>query len=73
MKKCDTYYKSNHMKEKKSKQIRIRLSENQVKRLCLYIIENPNEFKNQSELIRESIDNKICRKKDIISKSLGDK
>jgi Arc/MetJ-type ribon-helix-helix transcriptional regulator len=61
------------MKEKKSKQIRIRLSENQVKRLCLYIIENPNEFKNQSELIRESIDNKICRKKDIISKSLGDK
>ena len=61
------------MKEKKSKQIRVRLSENQIKRLCLYIIENPNEFKNQSELIRKSIDDKICRKNDIISKSIGRK
>lgn len=59
------------MKERKTKHIRIRLSESQVKNLCNYILENPNEFKNQSELIRESIDNTICRKQDIISKSLG--
>ena len=29
----------------------------------------PEEFKNQSELIRKSIDDKICRKHDITSKS----
>ena len=61
------------MKERKTKHVRIRLSESQVKNLCNYILENPNEFKNQSELIRESIDNTICRKQDIISKSLGKK
>jgi hypothetical protein len=58
---------------KYEKNLRVRLTESQLKGLVNYIIENPNEFKNQSELIRESIDNKICRKKDIISKSLGRK
>ena len=58
---------------KYEKHIRIRLTESQLKGLVNYIIENPKEFKNQSELIRESIDNKICRKKDVISKLLGKK
>jgi hypothetical protein len=58
---------------KYEKNLRVRLTESQLKGLVNYIIENPNEFKNQSELIRESIDNKICRKKDIITKSLGKK
>jgi len=58
---------------KYEKNLRVRLTESQLKGLVNYIIENPNEFKNQSELIRESIDNKICRKKDIITKSLGRK
>jgi Arc/MetJ-type ribon-helix-helix transcriptional regulator len=61
------------MKERKTKQIRVRITESQLKGLVNYFIENPNEFQNQSELIRESIDNKICRKKDIITKSLGRK
>lgn len=58
---------------KYEKNLRVRLTESQLKGLVNYIIENPNEFKNQSELIRESIDNKIYRKKDIITKSLGKK
>jgi hypothetical protein len=58
---------------KYEKNLRVRLTESQLKGLVNYIIENPNEFKNQSELIRESIDNKICRKKNIITKSLGKK
>jgi hypothetical protein len=58
---------------KYEKNLRVRLTESQLKGLVNYIIENPNEFKNQSELIRESIDNKICRKRDIITKSLGKK
>jgi hypothetical protein len=50
------------MREKKTKQLRVRLTESQVKGLVQYIIDYPNEFKNQSQLIRESIDDKICRK-----------
>jgi hypothetical protein len=50
------------MREKKTKQLRVRLTENQVKGLVQYIIDHPNEFKNQSQLIRESIDDRICRK-----------
>lgn len=57
------------MKERKTNHVRIRLSESQVKRLCQYILDFPEEFKNQSELIRKSIDDKICRVKDITSNS----
>jgi Arc/MetJ-type ribon-helix-helix transcriptional regulator len=57
------------MKERKTKQVRIRLSESQFKKLVEYIIDHPNEFKNQSDLIRESINDKICRNQDITSKS----
>jgi hypothetical protein len=49
------------MKERKTKQLRIRLTETQLKKLVGYIIDHPNEFKNQSDLIRESINDKICR------------
>ena len=55
------------MKEKKKHQVRVRLIESQVKRLVDYLVEYPQEFKNQSELIRESISKQICRKKDITS------
>lgn len=55
------------MREKKSKQVRVRLTESQLKSLVEYIIDHPSEFKSQSELIRESIKDKICRKKDINS------
>lgn len=55
------------MKEKKKHQVRVRLTESQVKKLVDYLVEHPQEFKNQSELIRESISNQICRKKDITS------
>jgi hypothetical protein len=50
------------MREKKTKQLRVRLTESQVKGLVQYIIDHKNEFKNQSQLIRESIDDRICRK-----------
>lgn len=49
------------MKEKKTKQLRVRLTETQLKKLVGYIIDHPNQFKNQSDLIRESINEKICR------------
>jgi hypothetical protein len=57
------------MKERKTKQLRVRLTETQLKKLVGYIIDHPNEFKNQSDLIRESIKEKICRKNEITSKS----
>jgi hypothetical protein len=50
------------MKEKKTEQLRVRLTETQLKKLVGYIVDHPNQFKNQSELIRESINEKICRK-----------
>ena len=62
------YYEMYHMKERKTKHVRIRLSESQLKKLVEYIIDHPNEFKNQSDLIRESINDKIGRIKDITSK-----
>jgi Arc/MetJ-type ribon-helix-helix transcriptional regulator len=55
------------MREKKTKQLRVRLTENQVKGLVQYIIDHPNEFKNQSDLIRESIKSRIGSKQDINS------
>lgn len=57
------------MREKKSQQIRVRLTESQLKSLVEYIIDHPSEFKSQSELIRESIKDKICRTSDISSKT----
>lgn len=56
------------MKEKKSRQLRVRLTESQLKMVIDHIVSNPEEYKNQSELIRESITEKICRKKDLNSK-----
>lgn len=57
------------MRERKTKQLRVRLTETQLRNLVGYIIEHPNEFRNQSDLIRESIKEKIRRKHDITSKS----
>lgn len=51
------------MKEKKDKHLRVRLTESQLQSLVQYLIENPNEFKTSSQLIRESIKQTICRKK----------
>ena len=55
------------MKQNKTRQLRIRITENQLSSIVQYIIDNPNEFKNQSELIRESIKSRIGRKQDINS------
>jgi hypothetical protein len=57
------------MKERKTKQLRVRLTETQLKKLVGYIIDHPNQYKNQSDLIRESIKEKISRKYEITSKS----
>ncbi len=57
------------MKQKKTRQLRIRITENQLSSIVQYIIDNPNEFKSQSELIRESIKSRISRTSDISSKT----
>ena len=57
------------MKENKTRQLRIRITENQLSSIVQYIIDNPNEFKSQSELIRESIKSRISRTSDISSKT----
>ncbi len=57
------------MRERKTKQLRVRLTETLLKKLGQYLLDFPNEFKNQSDLIRESIKEKICRKYEITSKS----
>lgn len=57
------------MKQNKSRQLRIRITENQLSAICKYIIDNPNEFKSQSELIRESIKSRISRTSNISSKT----
>lgn len=57
------------MKQNKTRQLRIRITENQLSSIVQYIIDNPNEFKNQSELIRESIKSRISRTSDISSKT----
>jgi Arc/MetJ-type ribon-helix-helix transcriptional regulator len=53
------------MKQKKTRQLRIRITENQLSSIVQYIVDNPDEFKNQSDLIRESIKSRISRKDDI--------
>jgi Arc/MetJ-type ribon-helix-helix transcriptional regulator len=57
------------MKQKKTHQLRIRITENQLSSIVQYIVDHPNEFKNQSDLIRESIKSRISRTKDISSKT----
>lgn len=57
------------MKQKKTRQLRIRITENMLSTIVQYIIDNPNEFKSQSELIRESIKSRISRTNDISSKT----
>ena len=57
------------MKENKTRQLRIRITENQLSSIVRHIKDNPNEFKNQSELIRESIKSRISRTSDISSKT----
>lgn len=54
------------MKERKKHQVRVRLTESQVKRLVEYLVEHPEEFKTQSELIRESISKQISRRRHTI-------
>ena len=56
------------MKQNKTHQLRIRITENQLSAIVRHIKDNPNEFKNQSELIRESIKSRISRTSDISSK-----
>jgi len=53
------------MKQKKTHQLRIRITESQLSSIVQYIVDHPNEFKNQSDLIRESIKSRISRTKDI--------
>ena len=55
------------MKQNKTRQLRIRITENQLSSIVQYIVDNPDEFKNQSDLIRESIKSRIRRKQDINS------
>ena len=57
------------MKQNKTRQLRIRITENQLSAIVRHIKDNPNEFKNQSELIRESIKSRISRTSDISSKT----
>lgn len=57
------------MKQNKTRQLRIRITENQLSSIVQYIIDNPNEFKSQSELIRESIKSRISRTSDGSSKT----
>lgn len=57
------------MKQNKTRQLRIRITENQLSSIVQYIIDNPNEFKSQSELIRESIKSRISRTSELSSKT----
>jgi hypothetical protein len=66
---CDTYILKYHMKQNKTRQLRIRITENQLSSIVQYIIDNPNEFKSQSELIRESIKSRISRTSELSSKT----
>ena len=49
------------MKKSKSQQLRVRITEDQLKRLTEYIIDNPKEFNSKSDLIRTLVEKKICR------------
>ena len=56
------------MKENKTRQLRIRITENQLSTIINFL-KSSDEFKSQSELIRESIRSRICRTEDISSKT----
>jgi hypothetical protein len=56
-------------KQKKSKTLQVRITEEQFKNLLEYIGNHPEEFKNHSQLIRESLLEKFSRKKLIDSKN----
>ncbi len=56
------------MKENKTHQLRIRITENQLSSIINYL-RSSDEFRSQSELIRESIRSRICRTEDISSKT----
>lgn len=49
------------MKKSKNQQLRVRVTEDQLRRLAEYIIDHPREFNSKSELIRSLIETKICR------------
>ena len=49
------------MKKSKNQQLRVRVTEDQLRRLTEYIIDNPREFNSKSELIRSLVEEKICR------------
>ena len=49
------------MKERKTKQIRIRLTESQLKKLLDNLVENETKYKNKSTFVRDSINEKISR------------
>jgi Arc/MetJ-type ribon-helix-helix transcriptional regulator len=53
------------MKQHGTKQLRVRLNETQLECLVSFILDHPDEFKNKSEFIRESIHDKLCRRKNI--------
>ncbi len=49
------------MKEKKTHQLRVRLTESQFRNLLDNLIENETEYKNKSTFVRDSINEKISR------------
>lgn len=61
------------MKERKNHHLRIRITEEQSKNLFNYISEHPQDFKNKSQFIRESIKEKISRNKPTLSSKLRSK
>jgi len=57
----DIYYRNNKMKQKKSKRVIVRITENQLKNLMDCVIE---EQTTVSDLIRESVIDKLKKLKD---------
>ena len=51
------------MKKSKNQQLRVRVTEDQLRRLTEYIIDNPSEFNSKSELLRSLVESKICRER----------
>ena len=59
------------MKEKKTYQVRFRLTESQLNNLVNYITDHPTKFKNKSQFICASIKEKLCRKVGTNTKNKG--
>jgi hypothetical protein len=49
------------MKEKKTYQLRVRLTESQFRKLLDNLVENETKYKNKSTFVRDSINEKISR------------